>query len=110
MTTKHEISTIEPVGMRVLVRKDDDKKETKGGIILPDQAEMPTLTARIVAISQQVENDIDFPIREFDKVLVNPTRNIPVDFEQDNKLFVIPVEDVVAIVRTEKKKSVKETA
>ena len=25
--------------------------------------------------------------------------SIPVDFEQDNKLYIIPVEDVVAVIR-----------
>ena len=34
---------VEPIGARVLVRKDDPKRETKGGIALPDAAEIPTL-------------------------------------------------------------------
>ena len=29
---------VEPIGFRVLVRKDDPKRETKGGIALPDAA------------------------------------------------------------------------
>lgn len=99
-TAKMEI--IEPVGLRVLIRKDDDKKETKGGIILPDDVEIPVLTGRVVAISAQVERDMDYPIREFDKVIVNPSNNVPVECEAGNKLFVIPVEDVVAIVRSQK--------
>lgn len=98
-TTKMEV--IEPVGLRVLICKDDDKKETKGGIILPDSTEIPVLTGRVVAISAQVKNDIDFPIQEYDKVIVNPNGSIPVELEHGNKLFIIPVEDVVAIVRTE---------
>lgn len=97
-----KMETIEPVGLRVLIRKDDDKKETKGGIILPDDMEIPVLTGRVVAISAQVERDDDCPIREFDKVIVNPSNNVPVECERDNKLFVIPVEDVVAIVRSQK--------
>jgi chaperonin GroES len=32
-------------------------------------------------------------------VLVNPGRAIPVEFEGDNKLFIVPVEDLVAVVR-----------
>jgi len=101
--TKNEqkLEIIEPVGKRVLIRKDEDKKVTKGGIELPDSVEIPVLTGRVVAISTQVENDMDYPIREYDKVIVNPSRNIPVELEHDNKLFIIPVEDVVAIVRKE---------
>ena len=36
-----------------------------------------------------------------DKVLFNPKQAIPVDFEGDNRLFVIPVEDVVAVFRAD---------
>ena len=93
------IETVEPVGNRVLIRKDEDKKITKVGIHLPDKIEIPTLTGRVVAISAQVANDDDYPIRQYDKVLFNPKHSIPVDFEGDNRLFVIPVEDVVAVFR-----------
>ncbi len=96
-----KIETVEPLGKRVLIRKDEDKKETKGGIALPDNIEIPTITGRIVTISVQVENDDDFPVRQYDKVLFNPKNAIPVDFESDNQLFVVPVEDLVAVFRKE---------
>ena len=56
------LEIVEPIGNRVLIRKDQDKKVTKVGIHLPDKLEIPTLTGRIVAISAQVENDVDYPI------------------------------------------------
>ena len=87
--------------MRVLLRKDEDKKVTKVGIHLPDKIEIPTLTGRIVSISAQVDRDEDYPIRQYDRVLFNPKHGVPVDFEGDNRLFVIPVEDVVAVFRRE---------
>lgn len=93
---------VEPIGARVLVRKDEPKRETKGGIALPDQSEIPTITGRIVAISTQVENDPDIPLRQYDKILFHPKNAIPVDFEADNQLFVIPAEDVVAVFRRDK--------
>ena len=93
---------VEPIGARVLVRKDDPKRETRGGIALPDQAEIPTITGRIVAISTQVANDEDMPLRQYDKILFHPKNAIPVDFEQDNQLWVVPAEDVVAVFRREK--------
>ena len=93
------IETVEPIGDRILIRKDQDRKVTKEGIHLPDKIEIPTLTGRIVAISAQVANDINYPIQQYDKVLFNPKHGIPVDFEGDNRLFVIPVEDVVAVFR-----------
>jgi len=94
-----KLETLEPLGKRVLIRKDEDKKSTKGGIALPDNIEIPTITGRVVTVSVQVENDDDFPIRRYDKVLFNPKGSIPVDFEPGNHLFVVPIEDVVAVFR-----------
>ena len=98
-TRKQGIETVEPIGERVLIRKDDDRKITKVGIHLPDKIEIPTLTGRIVAVSTVLANAPDYPIQQYDKVLFNPKHSIPVDFEGDNRLFVIPLEDVVAIFR-----------
>ncbi len=98
-TSSAKLETVEPIGLRVLVRKDEDKKQTKSGIHLPDKIEIPTLTGRVVSISAQVENDEDYPIKQYDRVLFNPKHAIPVDFEGDNRLFVVPVEDVVAVFR-----------
>ncbi|MFG0275939.1 MAG: co-chaperone GroES [Phycisphaerales bacterium] len=95
------LEVVEPIGARVLIRKDEDKKQTKSGIHLPDKMEIPTLTGRVVSVSAQVAADEDYPIRQYDRVLFNPKHAIPVDFEGDNRLFVIPVEDVVAVFRRE---------
>ena len=96
------LETVEPIGKRVLIRKDEDRKITKVGIHLPDKIEIPTLTGRVVAISAQVDNDDDYPIKRYDRVLFNPKQGIPVDFEGDNRLFVIPIEDVVAVFRKDR--------
>jgi chaperonin GroES len=93
------LETVEPIGKRVLIRKDEDKKQTKGGIQLPDNIEIPTITGRVVAISTEIENSPDIPLRKYDKVLFNPKGAIPVDFEGDNRLFVVEVENVVAVFR-----------
>ena len=93
------IETVEPIGRRVLVRKDEDKKQTKAGIHLPDKIEIPTLTGRVVTISAEVDHDEDLPLQQYDRILFNPKGAIPVDLEGDNRLFVIPVENVVAVFR-----------
>ena len=90
---------VEPLGKRILIRKDESRNKTRGGIVLPDDAEIPTITGRVVEISAQIERDEDFPIRKYDKVLFHPKRAIPVDLEPDNKLFVVPIEDVCAVFR-----------
>ena len=94
---------VEPVGKRVLVRKDESRQKTRGGIVLPDAAEIPTITGRVVEVSVQVSRDEDFPIRKYDKILFHPKNAIPVDFEPDNLLYVVPIEDVVAVFRQSRK-------
>ena len=98
---KPSMEIVEPIGKRVLLRKDEDKKITKVGLHLPDKIEIPTITGRIVAVSTEVVRDENYPIRQYDRVLFNPKHAIPVDFEGDNRLFVIPIEDVVAVFRRE---------
>src|SRR5438552_18297648 len=85
------LETVEPIGKRVLLRKDEDKKRTKSGIHLPDKIEIPTLTGRIVAVSAEMKSDSNYPIEQYDRVLFNPKDAIPVDLEGDNRLFVVPV-------------------
>lgn len=90
---------VEPLGPRILIRKDESRHQTRGGIVLPDQAEIPTITGRVVEISAEVEHDEDFPVSKYDKVLFHPKHAIPVDLEPDNVLFVVPIDDVVAVFR-----------
>ena len=93
------LEVVEPLGNRILIRKDEDRKITKVGIHLPDKMEIPTITGRVVATSMQVDNDPDWPVAQYDRVLFNPKHAVPVDFEGDNRLFVVPIEDVVAVFR-----------
>ena len=94
---------VEPVGERILVRKDDDKKKTSGGIILPDESEIPVITGRVVAVSVQLERDTDFPVKMYDKVLFHPRGAIPASFEGDNKLYIVERDQVVAVFRKDEK-------
>ncbi|MBX3442907.1 MAG: co-chaperone GroES [Planctomyces sp.] len=90
---------VEPLGPRILIRKDESRQKTRGGIVLPDKAEIPTITGRVVDVSAEVANLEDFPVRKYDKVLFHPKHAIPVDLESDNVLYVVPMEDVVAVFR-----------
>ena len=94
-----EYDIIEPIGKRVVIRKDDNKRQTRGGIVLPDTHEIPVITGRVIAISKAIENDEDQTIRQYDKVLFDPREAIPVELEHDNRLFVVSIERVLAIFR-----------
>ena len=94
-----EYDVIEPIGKRVVIRKDDNKRTTRGGIVLPDTHEIPVITGRVIAISKAIENDEDQTIRQYDKVLFDPREAIPVELEHDNRLFVVALDRVLAIFR-----------
>lgn len=95
---------ITPIGKRVLIRKDEDKKVTKSGIHLPNNLEIPTLTGRVLEISEMVKRDLDYPIDQYDRVIYNPAKGIPVDFDLDNILYIIPIDDIVAIIERRRAK------
>lgn len=101
MESAKQLEQVVPIGMRVLVRKDEDRSTSKGGIILPDTMEIPVLTGRIVAISDKIDSDPDYPLSVYDKVLVNPSNIVPVDLEPDNRLFILHVDNVVAVIHRE---------
>jgi chaperonin GroES len=102
-----EFDVIEPIGKRVVIRKDANKRQTKSGIVLPDSHEIPVITGRVVAVSKQIENDENLTIRQYDKVLFDPREAIPVELEHDNQLFVVAIDRVVAIFRRSDKPKAK---
>ena len=106
--SRSEFDIIEPIGKRVVIRKDDNKRETRSGIVLPDSHEIPVITGRVIAISKQIENDEDQTIRNYDKVLFDPREAIPVELEHDNKLFVVSLDRVLAIFRRSEQKPASE--
>src|SRR4028119_1852578 len=97
--SRSDYDLIEPIGKRVVVCKDDNKRQTKSGIVLPDSHEIPVITGRVIAISKAIENDEDQTIRQYDKVLFDPREAIPVELEHDNRLFVVHLDRVLAIFR-----------
>ena len=97
--SRSDFDVIEPIGTRVVIRKDDNKRQTKSGIVLPDSHEIPVITGRVIAVSKAIENDEDQTIRQYDKVLFDPREAIPVELEHDNRLFVVHIDRVLAIFR-----------
>ena len=93
-----KLETVEPIGSRVLIRKDETASRPRWDPPAR-QNRNPHPHRPGGRHRAQVEHDEDYPIRQYDRVLFNPKQGIPVDFEGDNRLFVIPVEDVVAVFR-----------
>jgi chaperonin GroES len=105
-----EFDILEPIGKRIVIRKDDNKRQTKSGIVLPDTHEIPVITGRVIAISKAIENDDDQTIRKYDKVLFDPREAIPVELEHDNRLFVVHIDRVLAIFRSSSASAAKAKA
>jgi chaperonin GroES len=104
-----EYDIIEPTGKRVVIRKDENKRETKSGIVLPDSHEIPVITGRVISIGKEIENDDNHTIKQYDKVLFDPREAIPVELEHDNKLFVVHIDRVLAIFRRSEQLKPKST-
>jgi co-chaperonin GroES (HSP10) len=79
----------------ILVLKDDDKGTTSGGIILPEKSKTPVITCRVLEIGPQVDLET-CPIREYCRVLVKPQSAVPIDFEDNNKKYIIKSTDILA--------------
>jgi len=90
-----KLSKWRPINKMVLVRKDDDKETTSGGIILPDKAKIPVITCRVLEIGPSVD-PMECPIKEYFKVLVKPASAVPLSFDESNKLFVLKADDILA--------------
>ncbi len=93
---------IQPLHRWILVRKDDDKTTSKGGIILPPGSEKVVLTARVLKLGTGLVADSGGPhpdcqLKQYDKVIVNPCRSIQPDLENET-LYLVLYEDVIALV------------
>ena len=89
------LKTWKPVNNMVLVRKDDNTDKTSGGIILPDQAKIPVIKCRVLAIGPKVDL-IECPIEQYYKVLVRPGNAVPLSFEESNQMYVLDADHILA--------------
>lgn len=95
MKTNHIVW--QPVGRMLLVMKDEDITETSGGIILPEDNKIPTLTCIVLAAGPQVEPTFFTDKIIGSRILVSPQSAIPVSYESNNKRYLVDYEKVLAI-------------
>ena len=102
---------VEPVGWRVVIRRDEQPRVTKGGLALPAaKNELKAVTGRVVAISGWLRGDPDRSVKQYDKVLFDPRAAVPVAPEPDNRLFVVELDKVIAILRRREQAEAEEKA
>lgn len=83
-----KVSSFQPYGKRVLIKLDDAKQMTDGGIIIPDSAQRPSRTAIVRAIGDECTK-----VKKGTKVLIPQAGGIEIDVN-DEKLFLIHENDI----------------
>ena len=92
---------IHPVGDMVLICHDEEQAKTQGGLFLPDNAKITTLTGRIVRIPQKMEDDkLEYPFAELDRVIYDIRERIPCELMPGNKMFLIDFKNILAVVKS----------
>lgn len=92
---------LKPLGNRVLVKRLEPEETLKGGIILPDTAKKKQETATVVAIGTGAKdkkgNDIPFPVKVGDKILMEKYSGQEVTVDSD-EFIILRADDIIAIV------------
>jgi chaperonin GroES len=90
---------VTPVGDQVLLLHDKPRRTTMGGIALPDSAEIPVLTARVLAVSESLDDNFKYPFGAGDLVVYNCRSGVPIDMDPADRRYLVPADAVLAIVR-----------
>ena len=86
-----------PLGLRVLVERTEEENKTASGIIIPDNAKEKPLTAKIIAVSNEVADDELLGLKEGQTVLFAKYSGTEVTFNGKDYL-VLNTDDVLGII------------
>ncbi len=94
---------ITPLQDRVLVRRLEEEKETKGGIIIPDTAKEKPIEGKVVAVGKgRVKEDgtvIPLEVKAGDKVLFNKYAGTEIQIEGEEHLMMRE-DDILGIIKS----------
>ena len=95
------MSTITPLGQRVLVKRLDAEEITSGGIVLPDSAQEKPQEAEVVSLGLGGKDEdgktIEFSVKVGDKVLVSKYGGTEVKIDGEDML-ILSESDILGIV------------
>ncbi|MFP6881899.1 MAG: co-chaperone GroES [Roseibacillus sp.] len=95
------MSSIKPLGQRVLVKRLDADEVSAGGIVLPDTAQEKPQEAEVVSLGtggkDENGNDITFTVNEGDKVLISKYGGTDVKVNGDD-LLIINEGDILGVI------------
>ena len=95
------MSTITPLGQRVLVKRLDAEQITSGGIVLPDSAQEKPQEAEVVSLGLGGKDEdgktIEFSVKVGDTVLISKYGGTEVKVDGDD-LLILSESDILGIV------------
>lgn len=83
-----------PLGERVLVKRVEEEKKTKSGIIIPDSAQEKPLEAKVEAISKKVEKDGEVSVG--DTVVFSKYSGNEITLD-GNEFLVLEIKDILGV-------------
>jgi len=95
------MSTITPLGQRVLVKRLEAETVSAGGIVLPDAAQEQPQEAEVVSLGLGGKDDdgkaIEFSVKVGDKVLISKYGGTEVKIDGQD-LLILSESDILGIV------------
>ena len=92
---------VRPLHDRVIVKREDEEKTTKGGIIIPDTAKEKPVEGQVIAVGDgKVADDgkkIPLEVKAGDKVLFGKYAGTEIQIEGEENL-IMREDDIIAIV------------
>jgi len=86
-----------PLGLRVLVERVEEESKTASGIIIPDNAKEKPLEGKIIAISKEVEEDENLPLKEGDKIVFAKYSGTEITVD-GKEYLVLNTDDILGII------------
>ncbi len=95
------MTSIKPLGQRVLVKRIEAETKTAGGLFLPDTAKEKPQEALVIALGTGGRDDkgalIDFTVKENDRVLISKYGGTEIKMDGEDYL-ILSESDILAIL------------
>lgn len=91
---------LKPIGDRVVIKKLEAEKKTQSGIVLPESAQEAPQYAKVISISEDIENDEKKKgqISVDDKVIYSKYSGTEVKLD-GVEYIIVKFQDILAVVK-----------
>ena len=92
---------LRPLHDRILVRRIEEEKKTKGGLIIPDTAKEKPQEGKVIAVGKGKRNDdgdlVPLNVRKGDRILFSRYAGTEIQLEGEEHL-IVREDDVLAVI------------